>query len=254
MFFASCLFSSVMSWQLLPTQASSSANIWASQTSLAMLNACREREAEMNNKLHKNARLKDGGWKHGRGEGEGRRRMRHILININSLKYKLLYRKCCRQASNECELVISPLYRQNLFIWTSTHKSNRHLYWSGSYFLCFGLISSAAFGRTPKSSSAYSRWPTYLHDANVHTWLDFVISVIVLISQSQLAPRKNSRRAERVRRRGGGMRGGTLADEASTHYWWVFFLYIFTFKWFVLVLINYRKCAKDKVSLSEVSL
>lgn len=33
--FTSCLWSSVMGWQLLPTQASSSANIWASQTSLA---------------------------------------------------------------------------------------------------------------------------------------------------------------------------------------------------------------------------
>lgn len=32
--------------------------------------------------------------------------------------------------------------------------------------------------------------PTYLYVANVHSWLDFVISVIVLISQSQLASRK----------------------------------------------------------------
>lgn len=40
--------------QLLPTQASSSANIWASQTSLCLLNVCKKRREAEKDKLHNN--------------------------------------------------------------------------------------------------------------------------------------------------------------------------------------------------------
>ena len=61
------------------------------------------------------------------------------------------------------------------------------------------LSTPQQFGRMPKPSSLNSRWSTYLYDANVHTWLDFVISVIVLISQSQLASRrKQTENGQRV--------------------------------------------------------
>lgn len=59
----------------------------------------------------------------------------------------------------------------------------------------------------PKPSSTYSRWSTYLPDAAVHTWLDFVISVIVLIIQSQLASRKKNREAEEERQGEGDIDG-----------------------------------------------
>lgn len=49
----------------------------------------------------------------------------------------------------------------------------------------------------PEPSSTYSRWSTYLRETDVYTWLDFVISIIVLIIQSQLKKKKSSCRREK---------------------------------------------------------
>lgn len=56
----------------------------------------------------------------------------------------------------------------------------------------------------PTPSNLYSRRSTYLCDANAHTWLDFVIAVIVLISQSQLASRRKQTENGQREKEGGG--------------------------------------------------
>lgn len=106
------------------------------------------------------------------------------------------------------------------------------------FFQCFGLIYCAAFGQMPKSSSTYSRWSTYLHDAYVHSWLDSVISVILLISQSQLACRKNGlrgRRRERQGDKGVGVVEGGITNCAF------FFLLLLFLECFIFILMNDRK-------------
>lgn len=101
------------------------------------------------------------------------------------------------------------------------------------FFQCFGLIDCAAFGQMPKSSSTYSRWSTYLHDAYVHSWLDSVISVIVLISQSQLACRKNGLRGRRRERQGDkGVEGGITNC--------AFFSLLLFLECFIFILVNDR--------------
>lgn len=109
-----------------------------------------------------------------------------------------------------CLCLSFPPLNHNLLIWMSICNSYRHVSIRlFIFFQCFGLIYCAAFGQMPKSSSRYSRWSTYLHDAYVHSWLDSVISVIVLISQSQLACRKNGLRGRRRERQGDkGVEGG----------------------------------------------
>lgn len=123
----------------------------------------------------------------------------------------------------------------NLFIETSTnthtHTLRRHSYWSGFYFLCLALISLTAFGQMPKSSSAYSRWSTYLRGADLHSWLDFVISVIVLISQSQLASGKNRQKEEEKRGGEGGEGGRPEVRPCRIIFLWRF----------ISILMNYRK-------------
>lgn len=86
---------------------------------------------------------------------------------------------------------------------------------------------------------AYSRWSTYLHEADVRTWLDFVISVSVLISQSQRTPgTKRNSESEKMKKRRGYMSTERKASEPQRC--WSRFVCLFLFS----ILINDRKACQ----------
>lgn len=88
-------------------------------------------------------------------------------------------------------LLLASFCCQNCFILTSPQSS--HNIDSALSFSVFSLICWVALGQVPEPSTTHCWLSTSLHVAGVCAWLDFVISVIVLIIQSQLAVRERER-------------------------------------------------------------
>lgn len=162
--------------------------------------------------LHDNASAKVSGEKYGRQ----RREKRWILWSTE--EYSRISKHTeflAHKLSIYFVLLVILLKPQSLHWNVQTHTLHGHMYWSGFYFPCLPLISLTAFGQMLKSSSVYSRWSTYLRGADLHSWLAFVISVIVFISQSQLASGKNRQKEEErgeLREGGKGASGLSLSD------------------------------------------
>lgn len=105
-------------------------------------------------------------------------------------------------------------------------------------FSVFSLICSVALGQVPEPSTTQCWLSMSLHVADVCAWLDFVISVIVLIIREREKIETGKQKKERR------MRQGEMQPNSAESLW----------QRFIFILNDYRRlnCGRNKLSCSEM--